>query len=145
TFFSAPAGDAEVWYSRYGNNPNHRRLEERICALEGAEACLVTASGMRAMVSALLSCVQAGDHVLAADALYGGTRVLLDRVLSGLVIESSYADGLSRGWERAPRPNTRALRCETFSNPLLRFTDPADLAGVCRDAGAALIVDATFT
>ena len=145
TFFSAPAGDAEVWYSRYGNNPNHRRVEERVSALEGADACLVTASGMGAMVCAILSCVRAGDHVLAAEALYGGTRVLLDRELSRLGIESSYADLLSPGWEARLRPNTRVVLCETLSNPLLRLTDPADVAPATHRAGAALIVDATFT
>jgi cystathionine beta-lyase/cystathionine gamma-synthase len=145
TFFSEPAGGAEVWYSRYGNNPNHRQAEERIRALEGAEACLVTASGMGAMVSALLSCVGAGDHVLAAEALYGGTRVLLDRELARLGIESSYVDLLTPGWESALRPNTRVLLCETLSNPLLRLTDPALLVSICREVGASLVVDATFT
>ena len=145
TFFGDPTGAAEVWYSRYGNNPNHRQVEERVRVLEGAEACLVTGSGMGAMVSALLSCVAAGDHVLAADALYGGTRLLLDRELSRLGIESSYADLLTPGWESELRANTRVVLCETLSNPLLRFTDPADLLPVCRDHGAALIVDATFT
>ena len=145
TFFSAPAGDAEVWYSRYGNNPNHLRVEERVRALEGAEACLVTASGMGAMVCAILSCVGAGDHILAAEALYGGTRVLLDREFGRLGIESSYVDLLRPGWESALRPNTRVILCETLSNPLLRLTDPAQIAPVCRRIGAALIVDATFT
>src|SRR5690606_6904152 len=59
--------------------------------------------------------------------------------------ESSYVDMLTPGWEAAVRPNTRVILCETLSNPLLRFTDPADLVPVCRRAGAALIVDATFT
>ncbi|HEX6924400.1 MAG TPA: aminotransferase class I/II-fold pyridoxal phosphate-dependent enzyme [Longimicrobiaceae bacterium] len=145
TFFSDPAGEGEVFYSRYGNNPNHRRVEERVRDLEGAEACLVTGSGMGAMVSAILSCVRAGDHILAAEALYGGTRILLDRELSRLGIESSYADLLAPGWERHLRDNTTVVLCETLSNPLLRFTDPADLAPVCRERGAALIVDATFT
>jgi cystathionine beta-lyase/cystathionine gamma-synthase len=145
TFFSDPTGEAEVWYSRYGNNPNHQLLEERICSLEEAEACLVTGSGMGAMVSALLASVRAGDHVLAADALYGGTRVLLDRELSRLGIESSFVDFLTAGWEAELRENTRVLLCETLSNPLLRFTDPADLAPRAREIGAALVVDATFT
>jgi cystathionine beta-lyase/cystathionine gamma-synthase len=145
TFFSDPTGSSEVWYSRYGNNPNHLLVEERIRALEGAEACLVAGSGMGAMVAALLSCVGAGDHVLAAEALYGGTRVLLDREFTRLGIESSYVDMLAPGWESAIRENTRVILCETLSNPLLRFTDPADLIEACRRAGATLVVDATFT
>lgn len=145
TFYSEPAGGGEVWYSRYGNNPNHRQVEERIRLLEGAESCLVTGSGMAAIVCAILSCVRAGDHVLAAEALYGGTRVLLDRELSRLGIESSYVDMLRPGWESQIRPNTRVVLCETLSNPLLRLTDPADVLPAAREAGAALIVDATFT
>lgn len=145
TFFSEPAGLGEVGYTRYGNNPNHVRVEERVRSLEGAEACVLTGSGMGALVCAILACAKAGDHILAAEALYGGTRVLLDRELSRLGIESSYVDFLSNEWRDALRPNTRVLLCETLSNPLLRFTDPADLAPVCAEIGAALIVDATFT
>lgn len=145
TFFSDPAGGGEVFYSRYGNNPNHRQVEQRVAALEGAEACLVTASGMGAMVSALLACAGAGDHVVAAEALYGGTRILLDRELSRLGITTTYVDLLTPGWQSAIRKNTRVILCETLSNPLLRLTDPAEIAPVAAAAGAALIVDATFT
>lgn len=145
TFFSDPTGAGEVFYSRYGNNPNHQQVEQRVAALEGAESCLVTASGMGAMVSALLSCVGAGDHIVAATALYGGTRILLDRELSRLGIDTTYADLQTPGWERAIRPNTRVILCETLSNPLLRFTDPAAIAPVAASAGATLVVDATFT
>lgn len=145
TFYSDPTGGGEVLYSRYGNNPSHRAVEQRVAALEAAGSCLVTASGMGAIVAALLSVVRAGDHILAADALYGGTRILLDRELSRLGIESSYVDLLSPGWEDALRPNTRVILCETISNPLLRFTDPAGLRSAADAAGAAIVVDATFT
>lgn len=145
TFHSDPSGAGEVLYTRYGNNPNHRRLEERLRALEGTEDAVVTGSGMGAMVAALLASVRAGDHVLAAEALYGGTRVLLEREMSRLGIESSFVDFLSPGWQDAVRPNTRVFLLETLSNPLLRFTDPASVAERAREAGAAVIVDATFT
>ncbi len=145
TFFSDPLGEGELLYTRYLNNPNHRRVEERLCALERAEACVVLGSGMGAMTSALLSRVKAGDHVLAAEALYGGTRTLLDRELSRLGIETSYVDFTAAGWRDAVRPNTRVLLMETVSNPLLRVTDPGPLAEVARKVAAAVLVDATFT
>jgi cystathionine beta-lyase/cystathionine gamma-synthase len=145
TFHSDPSGAGEVLYTRYGNNPNHRRVEERLCALEGTADAVVTGSGMGAMVAALLASVRAGDHVLAAEALYGGTRVLLERELGRLGIESSFVDFLGDGWRDAVRPNTRVFLLETLSNPLLRFTDPASVADVAHEAGAVVIVDATFT
>jgi cystathionine beta-lyase/cystathionine gamma-synthase len=145
TFHSDPTGAAEVLYTRYGNNPNHLRLEERIRSLEGTEDAVVTGSGMGAMVAALLACVQAGDHILAADALYGGTRVLLQREFGRLGIESSFVDFHSTAWRDAVRPNTRVFLLETLSNPLLRFTDPAMVADEAARVGAAVVVDATFT
>jgi cystathionine beta-lyase/cystathionine gamma-synthase len=145
TFFSDPAGEGEVLYSRYGNNPNQRLLEERIRALAGAEAAVVTGSGMGATVASLLSCLRAGDHVVAARALYGGTHRLLEEELSRLGIETTFADLDDEGWTAALRPRTRAVVMETISNPLLRFTDPARVAGPAHEAGALVVVDATFT
>lgn len=145
TFFSDPDGDRDLLYTRYLNNPNHRLLEERIGSLERAEACVVLGSGMAAATSAILSRVRAGDHVLAAEALYGGTRSLLERELARLGIETTFVDFHTRGWRDAIRPETRLLVAETVSNPLLRVTDPAPLAAAARQAGAALLVDATFS
>ena len=145
TFFTDAAGEAEVRYTRFGNNPNHRGLEQRIAAITGAEDSVVTGSGMGAMAAALLACVQAGDHVLAASALYGGTRTLLHRELSRLGIETTFVDVNEPGWERQLRPNTRAVVIETVSNPLLRLVDPAAVAPFARQVGARVIVDATFT
>lgn len=144
TFFSDPTGEAELLYTRYLNNPNHVQLEQRLSSLERAEASVLFGSGMGAMASAVLSRVGAGDHVLAAQALYGGTRTLLSRELSRLGVETTYVDFLADGWEDAVRPNTRVFLSETVSNPLLRVTDPAPLAAVARRAGAAVLMDATF-
>jgi cystathionine beta-lyase/cystathionine gamma-synthase len=144
TFFSRPEGGGEVLYSRYGNNPNHERLEERIGALERSEACVVFGSGMGAMTSAVLSCVAAGDHILAASALYGGTRVLLDRELARLGIGTSYADLTADGWQGGMRSETKLVLMELPSNPLMRVTDPAPIARVAHEAGALVAVDATF-
>jgi cystathionine beta-lyase/cystathionine gamma-synthase len=144
TFISDPEGRSEVLYSRFGNNPNHRRLEEKIARLEGAEGCLAVGSGMGAMAAALLSCLQAGDHVVAADALYGGTRLFLDRELSRLGIDATYVDFSGNAWEAAIRPNTRVLLAEIPTNPLIRVVDPDPIAEVARRIGAVFIVDATF-
>ncbi len=144
TFVSDPAGEGEVLYSRYGNNPGHRRLEERIALLEGAEACVVTGSGMAAISNALLACLEAGDHVLAASALYGGTRLFLDDELARLGISTTYVDLLADDWEAHLSPETRVILGELPTNPLLRVPDPAPLAAAARRIGATFIVDATF-
>jgi cystathionine beta-lyase/cystathionine gamma-synthase len=144
TFVGDPLGVGEVLYSRFGNNPGHRRLEAKIAALEGAEACLATGSGMGAMSAALLGCLRAGDHVLAAEAVYGGTRLFLDRELSRLGIEASYADFCGDGWRRKIRPTTRVLLAELPANPQVRVPDPAALAIAAAESGAVLILDVTF-
>jgi O-acetylhomoserine/O-acetylserine sulfhydrylase-like pyridoxal-dependent enzyme len=144
TFFSDPEGGDEVLYTRYGNNPNHRLVEERIRALEGAGECVVFASGMAAMASAVLSCTRSGDHVVAASPLYGGTRTLLDREMSRLGISTGYVDPFTPGWESAIRENTRLIVIEVPTNPLIRVPDAAAIARVARAAGVMLLVDATF-
>ena len=93
TFYSDPSGQGEVLYTRYGNGPNQRLLEQRLSALEGSEDALVLASGMAAMAVALLSLLRAGDHVVATDAIYGGTRALLADELSRLGIETTFVLG----------------------------------------------------
>src|SRR5690606_27076180 len=103
-----------------------------------------TASGMAAMASALLGHLSAGDHVLAASALYGGTRLLLDRELSRLGISSSYADFQAPGWEASIRPETRVLLFEIPTNPLIRVPDPDAVVAVARARGLLTVLDATF-
>ena len=144
TFYSDPSGQGPVLYTRYGNGPNHALLEQRIAALEGAEDALVLASGMAAMSMALLSVLRAGDHVLATDAIYGGTRALLGDELSRLGIETTFVDLFSAGWTDALRPNTRVVLGETPSNPLLRILDLQPIAEAAHAHGAIVIVDATF-
>ncbi|MEX2571681.1 MAG: aminotransferase class I/II-fold pyridoxal phosphate-dependent enzyme [Gemmatimonadota bacterium] len=144
TFESDPLGTGEVLYSRYGNNPNHRRLEEKIARLEGAEACLVAGSGMAAMGAALLSCLDSGDHVVASTALYGGTKAFLDRELSRLGIQTTYVDLAAPDWAEAIRPSSRVILAELPTNPLLRITDPSPLVEVAHGCGATLVTDVTF-
>lgn len=144
TFVSDPTGVSPTVYSRYGNNPGQSRLETKIAALEGAEACVVTGSGMGAIAAALLACLDAGDHVLAAEAMYGGTRALLEHELARLGIEVSWANFQVPGWETHIRPTTRVLLAEIPANPLMRVPDPAVLSAAARAASARLIIDVTF-
>lgn len=144
TFFSEPGGTGQVRYTRYGNNPTQTALETRICALEEAEACTVLGSGMAAMSTALLSIAATGDHILAASALYGGTRVLLDRELSRLGIESTYVDFQKGGWESELRENTRVVLVEIPTNPLLRVPDLPKIVEIAKARGLSVVVDATF-
>jgi cystathionine beta-lyase/cystathionine gamma-synthase len=144
TFYSDPGGDAEVLYTRYGNGPNQRLLEQRLASLEGADDAVVLGSGMAAMACALLSVLRAGDHVVATNAIYGGTRALLTDELSRLGIETTFVDLFSDGWRAAIRPGTRVVLGETPSNPLLRVLDLAVISEQAHAHGAVVIVDATF-
>ena len=144
TFFSEHDGHGHVRYARYGNAPNQIAVQERLAALEGAEDAVVLGSGMGAMACALLANLKAGDHVVATEAIYGGTRMLLDRELSRLGITTTYVDFHDGGWRDALRDETRVVLGETPSNPLLRVADPAPIAQAAHEAGAVLIVDATF-
>lgn len=145
TYHSDALGEGELLYTRYGNGPNHALVERRVAALEGAEDALVVASGMAAMACALLSLVRAGDHVVATDAIYGGTRALLADELSRLGIRTTFADLFDPAWTEALRPETRAVVAEAVSNPVLRVMDLRPVADAARAHGAALVVDATFT
>jgi cystathionine beta-lyase/cystathionine gamma-synthase len=144
TFYSDPSSGGEVLYTRYANGPNHLALAERLAALDGGDDAIPLASGMAAMACALLSCLQAGDHVLATHAIYGGTRVLLERELSRLGIATTFVDLTEAGWERAFRPETRVVLGESPSNPLLRVLDLRAISDAAHERGVAVIVDATF-
>ena len=92
--FEYPSGDRALLYTRYGNNPTQEAVQRKVAALEGTEACLALASGMAAIATGILSICGAGDHVVAAPALYGGTHALLGAELPRLGIEVSYAEDL---------------------------------------------------
>jgi len=142
TFFTEPEPSGEVRYTRYGTNPVHLRLGAKLASLEGAEAAIVLASGNAAMALALLSCVGAGDHVVAASQLYGGTTRLLRRELPRLGIDVVFIEG--DDWAGALTARTRALLIEMPTNPTLRVPDPRPIAALAQRHGIALLVDATF-
>jgi O-succinylhomoserine sulfhydrylase len=131
-------------YARYGN-PTVAMFEERIAALEGAEAAFATASGMAAVNGAMMSTVKAGDHVVSARALFGSCLWIMETLLPRMGVDVTLVDGRDiDAWAAAVRPNTRAFFLESPSNPTLELIDIAAVARVARDAGARLIVDNVF-
>ncbi len=146
TTFVNPVGSGEeVLYTRYGNNPNQVDLARKYALLEGAEAAVFLASGMGATALAHLAVLRSGDHLLASEWIYGGTRRLFDDELGRFGIEVSYVDPTQhRLWRRSVRKSTRAIFVETPTNPTLRVLDLGPIAQVTREFGLALLVDGTF-
>ena len=132
-------------YIRYLNNPNQVALSDKLAALEGAEAGLVTGSGMAAISATLLTLLQPGDHFLALDCLYGGTHDLVTGMLGNLGISHTFIAGdRPETWTQMLRTNTKAVYAETITNPLLRVSDHDALIAFCKDHGLTSIIDNTF-
>ncbi len=130
-------------YSRL-SNPTVAALEERVAALEGGRAAVACASGMAAESLALTTLLQAGDHVIAAGALYGGTVTMLAVSLRKFGIETTFVDANDpQAFAAAMRPNTRAVFAESLGNPSLVVLDIAAVAEVAHAHGVPLIVDNT--
>ncbi len=130
-------------YSRL-SNPTVAALEERVAALEQGRAAVASASGMAAEAMALMTILQAGDHVVAAGALYGGSVTMLAVNLKKFGIETSFVDATdSAAFAAAMRPNTRAVFAETLGNPSLQVLDIAAIAAVAHAHGVPLVVDNT--
>ena len=130
-------------YSRL-SNPTVAALEERVAALEGGRAAVAAASGMAAEALALMTLLQAGDHVVAAGALYGGTVTMLAVNLRKFGIETTFVDATDpAAFAAAIRPNTRAVYAETLGNPSLVVLDIASVAEVAHAHGLPLVVDNT--
>ena len=131
-------------YSRFAN-PTNTMFETRMALLEGAEAARSTATGMAAVSSALLGYLKAGDHVVAAKALFGACRFVIEDMLPRFGIASTLVDGRDlSAWRGAIRDNTRVLFCESPANPTLELVDLAGVAGVAKSAGALFMVDNVF-
>ncbi|MGH6762976.1 MAG: O-succinylhomoserine sulfhydrylase [Phyllobacterium sp.] len=131
-------------YSRYAN-PTTDMFEKRMCALEGAEDARATASGMAAVAAAILCQVKAGDHVLAARALFGSCRYIIETLLPKYGVDYTLIDGSKiENWEKAIRPNTKALFLESPTNPTLEVVDIRKVAEIADSVGAKLIVDNVF-
>ena len=131
-------------YSRYAN-PTVDMFEKRMCALEGAEDARAMASGMAAASAALLCSVKAGDHVVAARALFGSCRWVVEMLMPKYGIESTLVDGTDiANWERAVRPNTKLFFLESPTNPTLEVIDIAAVAKIANAIGARVVVDNVF-
>jgi cystathionine beta-lyase/cystathionine gamma-synthase len=131
-------------YTRW-SNPTLRALEDRLVALEGAEAALTTASGMAAVASLLFTFLGSGDYVVASEVCYAGTVELLGEHLPRFGVEVSLVNTSDLEEVRAAlRPETKLLYVETPANPILRIADIAALAELAHEAGALLAVDSTF-
>ncbi|MDQ3195720.1 MAG: O-acetylhomoserine aminocarboxypropyltransferase/cysteine synthase [Pseudomonadota bacterium] len=131
-------------YSRL-SNPTNAVLEQRIAALEGGRAGLALASGMAAQTVALLTLLEAGDQLIAANTLYGGTYSQLDVSFRKLGIDTVFVNPDDpRNFARAITPKTRALYAETIGNPQINLFDIEAVAAIAHDAGIPLMVDNTF-
>ncbi|MGC1559855.1 MAG: O-succinylhomoserine sulfhydrylase, partial [Bradyrhizobium sp.] len=136
--------DGGYIYSRY-SNPTIAMFEQRMIEFEGAEAGRSTATGMAAVTTAMLAPLKAGDHVVAAKAMFGSCRYVIEDLLPRYGIQSTLVDGLDlEQWQRAMRPNTRSLFLESPTNPTLDVLDIGAIAEIAHRGQARLIVDNVF-
>jgi O-succinylhomoserine sulfhydrylase len=137
--------EAGYQYSRF-SNPTVAMFEARMCALEGAQAARATATGMAAVTTAIMGQLRAGDHVVAAKALFGSCRYVVEDHLPRYGITSTLVEGTDLAqWRNAVRPNTKTFFLESPTNPTLEVIDIAEVAKIAHAAGATLVVDNVFS
>jgi cystathionine beta-lyase/cystathionine gamma-synthase len=135
----------DIRYIRLNNTPNHAVLHQKLAALENAEDAIVTASGMAAISTSILSALSAGDHLLAQDCLYGGTHDFITKDLHSFGIAVDFIDGTNPdSWESKLRPSTKAIYVETMSNPLLQVTNVKGVVEFARAHRLLSLIDNTF-
>ena len=131
-------------YSRF-TNPTVTMFEERLAALEGAEQCVATASGMSAILACVMGLLKSGDHIVASRSIFGATINLFNNVIKKFGVETTYVSATDVSeWQAAVRPNTKLFFLETPSNPLTEISDIAAIAAVAKRCGALLAVDNCF-
>jgi len=131
-------------YSRF-TNPTVTAFEQRLAALEGAECCIATSSGMAAILSCVMGLLKGGDHIVCSAGVFGATVQLLGNIMKRFGVATTFVSGTEpAAWQAAVTPATRMLYVETPSNPLTEVYDIAALAAVARKAGALLVVDNCF-
>ncbi|MEE9161037.1 MAG: O-succinylhomoserine sulfhydrylase [Gammaproteobacteria bacterium] len=131
-------------YSRF-TNPTVRTFEQRLAALEGAERCVATSSGMSSILSTFMGLLKAGDHIIASRSIFGTTVGLLDNVLSKFGLATTFVDLTDyEAWSNAIGPDTKMLFLETPSNPLTEIADISRLAEIAHSKGCLLVVDNCF-
>ena len=135
----------DLKYIRLNNTPNHEAVHGKLAALENAEAAIVTASGMAAISTALLTVLSAGDHLLAQNSLYGGTHDLITKDFADFGLSYDFIDANDpSSWKEKLRPNTKAIYVETMTNPLLEVGDLKAIAQFARENGLVSLIDNTF-
>lgn len=135
----------DLKYIRLNNTPNHLALHQKLAALENAEAALVTASGMAAISTALLTVLSAGDHLLSQDTLYGGTHDFITKDFSTFGISYDFIDAdKPDSWKGKLRPNTKAIYVEAMTNPLIQVGDLKAAASFAKQNGLISLIDNTF-
>ncbi len=128
-------------YSRF-TNPTVKMFQDRLAALEGAEACVATATGMAAVATTAFGLLKSGDHIIAARGVFGTVVPLFDQILARFGVATTWVDPTDLdAWRKAVRKETRLLFVETPSNPVCEIADIAGLAQIARDARAVLAVD----
>ena len=131
-------------YSRF-TNPTVTAFEQRLAALEGAECCIATSSGMAAILSCVMGLLKGGDHIVCSAGVFGATVQLLGNIMKRFGVATTFVSGTEpAAWQAAVTTATRMLYVETPSNPLTEVYDIAALAAVARKAGALLVVDNCF-
>ncbi len=134
----------EFIYARYGN-PTVKMFEDRLAALEGAEAAFACASGMAAVNGALTSMLKAGDHVVSSRALFGSCLYILEEILPRYGVEVTFVDGKNLDeWRAALRPDTAAVFFESVSNPALEVVDIVSVSELAHAVGAKVVCDNVF-
>ncbi len=135
----------DIRYLRLNNTPNHVALHAKLAALENAESALVTASGMAAVSTALLTLVSSGEHFLTQNCLYGGTHDLVTKDFKAFGIDFDFIDGSApETWEAKLRPETRLLYVETIANPLLDVPDLRAVVEFAKAHDLLTLIDNTF-
>ncbi|MEK6368317.1 MAG: O-succinylhomoserine sulfhydrylase [Burkholderia gladioli] len=131
-------------YSRF-TNPTVTMFQDRLAALEGGEACIATASGMAAIMSVVMSALQAGDHLVSSRSLFGSTLGMFSQIFSKFGITTTFVDPTDlNAWREAVRPETKMFFLETPSNPLTELADIAAISTVAKEAKALFVVDNCF-
>ena len=135
----------DLKYIRLNNTPNHVAVQEKLARVSGGEQAVVTASGMAAITTSLLTVLKQGDHLLAQNCLYGGTQSFLAHEIANFGIEVDFVPANDPGaWEERLRPNTRAIYVETMSNPLLEVADLSSVVAFARSHNLTSMIDNTF-
>lgn len=131
-------------YSRF-TNPTVAMFERRLAALEGAECCIATGSGMSAILSCAMGLLKAGDHIVCSASVFGATVTLFGTTMKRFGVETTFVSGSDVArWQAAVQPRTRLLFLETPSNPVMEVYDIVALSDVAKKAGALLVVDNVF-